>query len=105
MRIDAKVVQVDQAVRRGIPGLATRRWSKFRGGKERAARPLAIFALQGQQPRTPAFGRHARPFRRDHLGRRIHQVAQHLPADGGIGVEQPVQDGHGSESSNRAAVS
>src|SRR6266566_3863796 len=33
--------------------------------------------------------------RRDNIWRRIGKIAQHLPADGGVGVQQPVQYGQG----------
>ena len=64
------------------------------GGEERAALPLAVVALQGQQPGAPPFGRDAGALRRDDFCRRIGKVAQHLPTNGGVGVEQPVQGAH-----------
>ena len=57
----------------------------------RASRPLAVFALQRQQSGTPALGGHPRALRRDDLSRRMDKIAQRLPADGGVRIEQPVQ--------------
>ena len=65
------------------------------GGEARATRPLAVFALQGQQPRTPPLGGHPRPFRRHSVGRRVGEIPQRLPPDGGIGVQHPIEYGHG----------
>jgi hypothetical protein len=58
------------------------------------------FPLQGQQACTPTLRRHPRTLGRDDLRRRVGKVAQGLPADRGIGVEQPVENGHEAESSN-----
>ena len=59
------------------------------------AGPQAVRRLEGEESRAPALRRDARPLGRDDLGRLVRQVAHHLPADRGIGVEQPVDDGHG----------
>ena len=105
-RVHPEVAQQEQAVRRGGPGLASRRPSVSSplgspssalgtlGREVRAARPLAVLVPQRQQPGAPALGRHPRPLRRHDLGRRVRKIPQHLPADRRVGVEQPVQDGH-----------
>ena len=64
----------------------------------RTSRPLAVFALQRQQSGAPALGGHPRALRRDDLSRRMDKIAQHLPADGGVRIEQPAQYGHAAES-------
>src|SRR5205823_10497228 len=61
---DTEVVQGDQAVGRGGPGLAPRFFSAPRR-EQRASLPLAVLALQGQQPGTPAFAGNAGALRRD----------------------------------------
>ena len=70
-------------------------------GQARASRPLAVFALQRQQPGAPTLGSHPRPLRGDDLRRRMDEIAQHLPADGGIRIKEPVQDVHAGEPSMR----
>ena len=60
--------------------------------------PMAVLALQRQQPGAPTLGGHTRAFRRDELSGRMNKIAQHLPADRGIPIEQPVQYGHARES-------
>ena len=64
-------------------------------GEWRAAAPRAVGALEGEQPRAPALRRDVRALGRDLVGRRVEQVAHDLPADGWVGVEQPVDDVHG----------
>jgi hypothetical protein len=103
----AFVVRVDperaQQRERGFgrgPGLALFLGRVARGaippptGEERASVPLPVVSLQGQQPGAPPLGRHPRALPRDGLGRRIGEITQRLPPDGGVGVEQPVQHGH-----------
>ena len=71
-----------------------------RGG---GRRPLGQYAPPPHGPSAPWAARSWAPqpsrgdlraLGRDLVGRRIGQVAHHLPADGGIGVEQPVDDVH-----------
>ena len=62
--------------------------------RERVARPQAVRRLEGQQPRAPAVRGDARPLGCDDVRRLVGQVAHDLPADRGISVEQPVDDGH-----------
>ena len=88
-RIEPHVAQQDQ----GVGGLAV-------GGVDVARvadlAPLAIFRLALEQPGTPAFRGDARALGRDRLVRLAGQVAHHLPADRGVGIQQPVHDRHGS---------
>ena len=53
-------------------------------GEVGAAAPLAIGALGGEQLRAPALVRDPCALSRDLVGGRIGQVAQDLPANGGI---------------------
>jgi hypothetical protein len=83
-------------------GSASHRRPRARSGglepprrEERASLPLAVVALEVEQPGTPAIGGHPRPLGRDELGRRLGEVTQRLPVDGGIGIEQPLHHGHG----------
>jgi hypothetical protein len=86
---------------RGDPGLAL----VFVGlveassGKAGPSRPLTVVALQRQQSGTPAFSGYPRTLRSDNLSRRMDKIAQHLPPDGGIRIEQPVQHRHAAEHS------
>ena len=58
------------------------------------AAPLAVRLLEREQPGAPALGRDPCPLGGDDVRRLVGQVAHHLPADRGIGVEQPVDDHH-----------
>jgi hypothetical protein len=60
----------------------------------RAAAPAAIGTLQAEKPRAPALVRHAGALRGDHRGRLVEEVAHDLPTDRGVGIEQPIHDGH-----------
>ena len=64
-------------------------------GEVRASFPLAVLALQGQHPCTPPLGGDPRPLRCHEVSWRIVKIAQCLPADGVIGVENPVEHRHG----------
>ena len=59
-----------------------------------ASRPLAVFTLQCEQPGAPSFGGDARALRRDDFCWGMDKIAQHLPANGGVGIEQPSLYGH-----------
>ena len=48
-------------------------------------------ALHGQQPGAHTLGRDSRALGRDLLLGRTGQVAHHLPADRGVGIEQPLR--------------
>src|SRR5262249_58561797 len=64
---------------------------RSRGGKRRGAPiPLAILALDSEQPCAPALAGDAGTFGRDVLRRRISKVTHHLPADRRVGVQQPL---------------
>jgi len=62
--------------------------------EQRASRPLAVFALQCQQSGAPPLGGHARPFRRHELSWGTGKITQCLPANGRVGIEDPVQHRH-----------
>jgi len=95
--VDAEVPQQHEAVCRGSPGLALAPGGRVPPrGEERASLPLAVLALQIQQPGAPPLGGHPRSLLRDDLSRRIGKIAQRLPPDRGVRIEHPVQDGHGA---------
>ena len=62
--------------------------------RPRPAAPLAAGRLEREQPGAPALGRDPRPLGGDDVRRLAGQVAHDLPADRGIGVEQPRDDRH-----------
>src|SRR6266542_1609947 len=95
-RVDPEIEQQLEGWQRGGPGLALILFAPVEAPRReaRASRPLAVFALQRQQSCTPALGGHPRALRRDDLSRSMDKIAQHLPADGGVRIEQPVQYGH-----------
>ena len=63
-------------------------------GKEGAATPPPVGVLGGEELGTPALACHPGALSGDLVGWCIGQVAHHLPADGGIRVEQPIDHGH-----------
>ena len=63
-------------------------------GRVRTAGPGAIGALGSEHGGPPALAGDLGALGRDLLGGRIGQVAHDLPADGRIGVEQPIDDVH-----------
>jgi hypothetical protein len=63
---------------------------------ERVAGPEPVRRLERQELRTPALGRDACPFGRHLVGGGVKEVAHHLPADGGVAVQQPVDGVHGN---------
>lgn len=96
VRVDAEIMKQLERRQGGGPGLVpvlialrevTRR-------EACAPSPLAIFALQRQQPGTPALRGHPRALRGHGFNRCMNKVAQHLPADGRVRIEQPVQYSH-----------
>src|SRR5262249_18481569 len=62
--------------------------------RERVARPEAARRLEREQPSASALGRDARPLGRDGPGRVVGDLPHDLPADGGIGIEQPIDRVH-----------
>ena len=93
-RVDAEHTQQGERGLRGGPGLPPVLGPVAAGGsipppagEERASLPLAVVALQGQQPRAPPLGGDPRALRRDDLGRRVREITQRLPPDGGVGIE------------------
>ena len=58
----------------------------------RRAAPPPVGRLECEQPRARALGRDLRTLRRDLVRGRVGEVAQDLPADRRIGVEQPADD-------------
>ena len=63
--------------------------------REGVAGPEPIRSLERQQPGAPALGGDARPLGGDDRRRLVREVLHHLPADRGIRVEQPIDDGFG----------
>jgi hypothetical protein len=59
------------------------------------AAPPAVWRLEREQPGASALGRDPRPLGGDDVRRLVGQVAHHLPADRGLGVEEPIDDVHG----------
>src|SRR6267142_3995450 len=101
-RIDSEITQQLECRQRGGPGLPLVLGAPPTLRREaRASRPLTVFALQRQQSGTPPLGCPARALLRDDLSRRMDQIAQHLPADGGVRIEEPVQNVHAPESTIR----
>ncbi len=92
-RVEPEELQGLQGVHRCRPGLA-----QFAAGVGRreagAAVPQPVGTLERQKTRAPALPLHARSFGGDLVGRRVREIAQHLPADGRIGVEQPIDHVH-----------
>ena len=92
VRIDAECVQQFQGRQRRCPRLPLAHRSPVEVPREAgAARPLAVFPLQRQQSGPPTLAGHPRALRFDDLGGRMDEITQHLPADGRVRVEQPVQ--------------
>ena len=56
--------------------------------------PCAVCSLAREDRGTEPFVRDARAFRGDRLRRRVREIAHGLPADRGIGIEQPVDRIH-----------
>ena len=62
--------------------------------RERIPCPQPVGGLEREHLGSPALGRDPCAFGGDDIGRLVGQVAHDLPADRGIAVEQPAQDGH-----------
>ena len=65
--------------------------------------PPAIGRLEGEQRCAPSLGRDPRSLDSDDIRRLPRQVAHDLPADRGVGIEQPIDDGHFGTPSTRGA--
>ena len=109
-RIQAEVVQQHQRGQRRGPGLAVRE-VRFDAGppvvadaprEARAAVPLAVWVSHGEQAGSPPLGLDAGALGCDLVGRRLSEVAQHLPPNRRVTVEQPVNDLHGRDATSRS---
>lgn len=56
------------------------------------AAPLSINGLEGKQLRAPTLSGDSCAFNRDFIGRRMQQIAHHLPANRRIGIKQPLAE-------------
>ena len=92
-RVEPEDLQGLQGVhRRGprLPGFAAGVGRREAG----AAVPQPVGILERQEAGAPALVLHARSLGRDLVGRGIREIAQHLPANGGIPLEQPIDHAH-----------
>ena len=109
-RIQAEVVQQHQRGQRRGPRLPVGEVRLDAGPpvvddaprEARAAVPLAVGIAQGEQASSPALGLDPGALGRDLVGGRVDEVAQHLPPDRGVTVEEPVDDVHGCDRRFRA---
>src|SRR5262249_54847192 len=76
-RVRSHFLEETQAVDRGHPALVV------------AGAPMPFRRLQSKKLGAPAFAGDARPLGCDVRFRRIGQVAEHLPSDRGIRIEEP----------------
>ncbi len=95
----AREQQLAAPQRLGIPSRQTQEAQCEQGvgrrdplGAVQPAAPLSIGSLERQQPRTPACLCDTRLLGGDHSRGRIQQVTVNLPADGGVALQQPVED-------------
>ena len=92
-RVEPEELQGLQRVHRGRPGLPM-----FTAGEGRreagASRPEPVGILQREEARAPAVVLDPVTLGRDVVGRRVREIAHHLPADGRVAVEQPVDRAH-----------
>jgi hypothetical protein len=92
-RVESEELERLERVHRGRPRLP--RFTAAVGRREaRPARPQPVGILEREEPGTPPLVLHARPFGRHLLARGVREIVQHLPADGGIALEQPVDHLH-----------
>ena len=91
--VEPEELQGLQRVHRGRPGLP-----RFTAGVRRreagAARPEPVGILEREEARAPAVVLHLGSRRRHVVRRRIREISQRLPANGGIGLDQPVDHAH-----------
>src|SRR5262249_5980304 len=99
-RVDSEITEQLECWQRRGPGLALVLGSPVEATRReaRASRPLTVCALQREQSGTPALGCHSRALRRDDVYRCVDKIAQYLPPDGRVRIEQPIQYGHAAES-------
>ena len=92
-RVEPEELQGLQRVHRGRPGLA---WFAAPVGRREAgaAGPEPVGILEREEAGAPALVLHSRSLGRDLVGRRVREIPQHLPADGGIALEQPIDHVH-----------
>ena len=92
-RVEPEVAQQQQAVGGRSPGLSL--FGVLDPRREvGAAVPLSVVTLQREEAGAPALGGDASPLGEHLLLRRVRQVAQDLPADRGVRVEQPGERFH-----------
>ena len=92
-RVKPEELQSLQRVHRGRPGLP--RFTAFVGRREAgAAVPEPGGILEREQARAPAVVLHPGSLGCHLAGRRVREIPQHLPADGGVAFEQPVDHAH-----------
>src|SRR4249919_1102903 len=92
-RVEPEELQRLQRVHRGRPWLP---WfaAGVGRGEAGAAIPEPIGTLEPEEARAPTVVLDSGPLGRDLIGGPIPEVVQHLPADGGVAVEQPVDHAH-----------
>lgn len=103
-RVDAEVGQLLEDEVRGRPGVEERTALVDPAGAVGAAVPAAVRILRSEELGTPALAGDARTLGRHLLVGRVRQVTQGLPAEGGVGVEQPVDGGHGRHGTQPADI-
>ena len=85
-RVEPENLQSLQSVHRGRPGLP-RLTAGIARREARAAVPEPVGTLEREETRTPAVMLHPGSLSRHVAGRRVREIAQHLPAEGGVAVE------------------
>src|SRR5262245_59635044 len=99
IRVHAEITQQLQRRQGRRPGLSLVLLTPFEvRRKAGTAGPLAVFALQLEQPCTPALSRNASAFSSHDLCRCVNQIAQHLPPNRRIRIKQPPEHVHAAES-------
>jgi hypothetical protein len=85
-RVKPENLQSLQCVHRGRPGLP-RLTAGIARREARAAVPEPVGTLEREETRTPAVMLQPGSLSRHVAGRRVREIAQHLPAEGGVAVE------------------
>src|SRR6478672_10812126 len=91
--VQAPLPQCAEGPRRCRPGLAVFCFGAVKvevPGEERAAGPLPVIVLQGEQTRAEAFRRNARACRFPDLWRFAREVALDLPAQCRVRIQEPL---------------